>query len=110
MYEKGEHRIVVGSRLDAGECEQRLDFRCEDKSAGRRGVIERLDSQPIARAEQSPVRAIPDGEAEHAVESGEAGFAPLTVRLEQDLGIGPRSEPVPQRLELRAELAMVIDL
>src|SRR3989449_6230230 len=90
--------LVVGSRVHTGERKQRLDLRCKDERAGRHGIVEGLDAQSIAGAEQPAPRAVPDGEGKHAVEAGEAAFPPMAVGLQQHFGVGPGRDRKSTRL------------
>src|SRR5262249_39909486 len=53
---------------------------------------------------------VPERERPHAVEPLDAGVSPLAVRGEDHLGVGRAAEAVALRLELRAKLAVVVDL
>src|SRR5439155_26589361 len=108
--EKVDDRVVIGHGGEVRKREQRLDLGREQEVARRRGVVERLDSEPVARAEQAAQPAIPDGEREHALNAFETALAPPSVRLEQHLGIGARAEPAARPLQLAPQLAMVVDL
>ena len=110
MGQERDHGLVVGGGVEAGEREKRLDLRREDKGAGRHAVIEGLDPQAIPRAKQPPAHPIPNGEGEHPVEPGETILSPVAVGLQQDFRVGPRLERVAERLELRPQLEMVVDL
>ena len=54
--------------------------------------------------------AVPERERPHAVEALDAVVAPLLVGGEHDLGVGLRPEAVAVRLELSAQLDVVVDL
>ena len=73
-------------------------------------VVERLFPEPVARHEQTPLRIVPDGEGEHPGEALDARLAVDRVRVQDHLGVAPRSEPTPPGLELSAQLAEVVDL
>ena len=64
----------------------------------------------VAREEQPPPPAVPQGEREHAAEPREALDPVGGVGGQQHLGVRPRPEAVPARLELGAELPEVVDL
>src|SRR5439155_12951223 len=74
--EKVDDRVVIGHGGEVRKREQRLDLGREQEVARRRGVVERLDSEPVARAEQAAQPAIPDGEREHALNAFETALAP----------------------------------
>ena len=108
--EEPHHRRVVGCPVQFREREERLHLRGKNEGAGRRGVVEGLDAEPIARARQPPARAVPDGVGEHPLEMGEAIVAPVSIGLKQHLRVGPRSELVAQCFELGSQFHMVVDL
>ena len=108
--QEAHHGLVVGPRLQAGVGKQRFDLGGEDERPRGRGIIERLDPEAVAGAEQPAPRTVPHGEREHAVEPRETVLTPPPVGLQQHLGVGARGEAVPQRLELGAQLLMVVDL
>src|SRR5262245_825514 len=90
--------------------EERLRLRGEQEEMALMPVVERLLPQPIAREEQPAPRGVPDGEGEHASQSLDTGLAPRDVRLQDHLGVAPRAEGAPLRLERLPELAKVVDL
>src|SRR5438105_5395674 len=66
-------------------------------------VVERLDSEPVSRAEETLPSSIPQCERPHPIEPANAVVSPLAVRREHDLGVGRTPKPVPERLELGAK-------
>ena len=73
------------------------------------GVIQRLDAEPVAREKQRLRFAIPDGEGECAVQMLGAGIAPLGIGFEDDFGIAVGKKAVATRLQLDAQLRVVVD-
>ncbi len=73
-------------------------------------VVERLDAHPVARAEQPVARSVPDREREHAVQVPDAVVTPRPVRGEDHPRVGRAGELEALRLELGAQLHMVVDL
>lgn len=53
---------------------------------------------------------VPDGEREHAAQAVEHAFAPCQIAREQDFGVGVGLELPALRLELAAQIAVVVDL
>src|SRR5690606_13591891 len=94
--------------------EQRPELRREEqeRSLGARqlGVVERFDAEAIARDEHLALRSIVDGEGEHAAQLGEHALPPLAVGGEQPFGDRARAKGASARLELFAELDVVVDL
>ena len=56
------------------------------------GDVERLDAEVVAGQGEPTLLAVPDGQAEHAVEPVEGLGPPLGERLEHDLGVGVGGE------------------
>ena len=95
-------------RLTADQ--QGLDFGAERKRTVVLGVVERLDADAVSGEEQRPAASIPQGDAEHPAEVRERVLAPLLISVHDRLGIGIGVELVPVRGELRAQLAVVVNL
>ena len=77
---------------------------------GRGEDIERLDAERVACGKDRLLGCVPYNEGEHADETAEGGRAPLRQRSEQHLGIGLAAEEMSGRLELVAQLDVVVDL
>ena len=90
--------------------EDRLDLRREEKAPSVVEVVEGLDAEAVARAEELLCAAVPEGEAPHAVEALKAVLAPFFVGMEDDLGVAPAPEDVPSALERLRQLHVVVDL
>src|SRR5262245_45758730 len=110
MNQKSYRRVVVGFHLNAGKREQPFDLRSEDEMAFGRGVIERLDPQPVARAEETTAPPVPDRTSVHPLQSLQAIFAPMQIGLQQRFRIRAGFEAVPARFQLRPQFPEVVDL
>src|SRR5439155_875582 len=73
-------------------------------------IVEGLDAEAIPREAQRPMLRVPDGEGEHATQSLHRGRACLLVQVHDGFGVGGRPEPVPAPRQVRAQLAIVVDL
>ena len=93
-----------------GVPEEGLRLGREGEEAAPLPIVEGLLAQAVAREEQGPPRAVPEGEREHAAQALDARLAERGVRLEDHLGVALRPESPTARLELRPELAEVVDL
>lgn len=87
-----------------------LDFRPEDQIVAGLPVEERLLAKRIPGEEQLLLPFVPDRQGEHAVELLHAALALLLIQVDNDLGIAPRGEDVAARLQLSAQLPVVVDL
>ena len=73
--------------------------------------VERLLPEAVAREEEPAPHPVIDAEGEHAVEAARQLLAPGAIALQQHLGVGVAGEePVAARLELRAQLGVIVDL
>ena len=122
-FEEGLHLVVhpverqeVAHRRGPRDDAKRLR---EHERLGLRGERQRLlvplevkwlHAEAVARAEQLAARSVPQREREHAVEALEAARTPAPVGGEDHLGVAGAREPIPQRLELGAQLDVVVDL
>src|SRR5439155_7205062 len=111
--ELGKNRLV--ERRAWARRQDRLDLGSEQELARRDGVVERLDSEPIAGQQESLARAIPQGEGEHAPQALHAALPRLRVEMKYRLGIAPGAvvmaaclEPGPER-RVGVNLAVVDD-
>ncbi len=64
----------------------------------------------IARKKQATDLCVPEGKGEHAIEPTDAIQSPLFIRVNDDFGIGMRSEDVPVLLQLLTKLNEIVDL
>ena len=91
--------------------EQRLDLRREQEmSVRQQRVMQRLDAQAVAGKEQRLPIAVPQREREHAAEAVHAAFAPGFPGVHDHLGVAARVEAVTERLQLRYQRLVVVDL
>ena len=90
------------------ERQQGLDLGGKDEPIVDRRIVERLDAEPIASAEEALLLFIPNREGEHAAEVIDAVDAPLTIGLQNDFGIGMRSETLGP--EFDTQFDVVVDL
>ena len=90
--------------------EQRLGLGREAEIAAVRREEERPHSEAIPRQKELLALPIPDREREVAVQTLEEGRPPLLVRVGDHLRIRLRREAVAERLELLAQLDVVVDL
>ena len=119
-----EERFVQGAELEAqvlcqrpfvqlalvsGVLQDALDFRCENELALLLRVVEGLNAEVVARAEELVGGAVPNGECEHAAQAREGVFAPGQVAGEQHFGVGVGAERPAVCLKLGAQIAVVVD-
>src|SRR5690606_14475668 len=72
-------------------------------------VVERLDSEPIAREKQLAGVALDDGEGKHAVQPFDKVLAPGVVGLDEHLRVAGGKEAVSPIFERATELPVVVD-
>src|SRR5581483_9312229 len=82
----------------------------EREPVGVDAVVERLDAEAVARAEERTTVGVPDYERPHAVEAVDAPLAPFAIRGEDHLAVRARREGVAFREQLFAQLQVVVDL
>ena len=91
--------------------EQRLELRAEEQRVAELGVVERLLPEPVAREERARCRgSSQSANANMPFSRSTQRGAALLVEVDDHLGVGVRREAVAARLELRAQLAEVVDL
>jgi hypothetical protein len=71
-------------------------------------VVERLDAEAIAGAEERLAIVVPEDEGEHPAQALQARGSPLAVRVENDLGVRAGGEAI--AAQLLAQLEEVVDL
>ena len=78
-------RIAVHSLMELRMREEALDLAAEHQAAAifGLGVIKRLDTENIARAEQAILLLIPDNERVHAAQLVDDFLAPLLVAMQK---------------------------
>src|SRR5262249_49972285 len=101
-----DREAISGGEPDA------LDVAREVEPVAKIRIEERLLPQPVPRKEQPLARSIPESESEHPVQAGveEPLRSPFLVRMNDDLGVGPRSEAMPGSPELVSQVIEVVDL
>ncbi len=92
------------------ELEQGLRLGGEGEPPPRAHHVQRTDAEAVAREQEPPPPRVPEGEGELPLEALHAGVAEGLVGRDQHLRVGARPEPLPARLELGAELRVVVDL
>ena len=92
----------VPSSVRISEANRKMPFRLE--------VVKRLDAHRIASDEKAISPRIPDRKREHTAKFSEAMFAPTSVGLQGDFGVGFACEGDAFVLKLRPNFAKVIDL
>ena len=90
--------------------QETLDFRAEEKVAVVLIVIERLDAENIARAEQLLCGAVPDDEGIHAAQPLQHAGAPLLIAVQQHFAVRGGLERVTGVDQLAAQVLKVINL
>ena len=87
-----------------------LQLRGEENTLRRCRVVERLDAEAIARQGQRPRLAVPQREGKHADRAFDRGFdAPKRAGFQQHLGIGVAAHGMAGRLQLAADVAVIVD-
>ena len=76
----------------------------------RDGIVQRLLAEPVAVDEQTAPAVVPQRDGEHAVQPVDEVGPVLLVRVDDDLRVRRRPEPVALALELRAQVRVVVDL
>src|SRR5438105_2978919 len=99
-----------GAVEPAREARELLYFGGERDTLRRGEDIERLDAKGVARGEDRLRGGVPYDESEHADETAEGGLTPPHQGSQKHLRIGLGAEAMPGRLELLAQLDIVIDL
>ncbi len=105
-------RETCGVQLARAErmLEQRLELRAEEKRAPDVRVVERLLPEAVSREQQPPLRLVPEREREHPVQPLDAAWTEVLVEVDDHLGVRARREAVAACDEVRAQLAVVVDL
>src|SRR6476661_10416888 len=100
LLDEVAHRDRVRLEPDARCSSERTRLAREDEPAPVPVVVEGLDPESIAGAEELPGEAVPESERPHAVEALDTGLAPLLVGGEDDLGVRCAAEGPAGALEL----------
>ena len=116
---RGRHRIEGQKMMQRVKVQRRgyqpaaqhcLQLGSEQQTVVSLSPIERFDSQPVTRGEQTLSGRIPDKESEHAPQAVYAFFAPLRVRVQDNFGIALRAKVMPALLEFSADFREIVDL
>ena len=102
-------RDVVDAGVDAARREQRGQGGGEAQRAAGLGDVQRLDAEAVAGEHDAPAALLDQREGEHALEAVEHALAPRRPAVQQHLGVGGRAEARATRLELGAQLVVVVD-
>ena len=89
--------------------QETLDFRAKQKLPIFVVVVEGLDAENVARAEQLARLRIPNDEREHAAQLIKHAAAPFLVAVKDGFGVGMRGKRVTRRQQLFAKLLVVVD-
>ncbi len=91
--------------------EERLRLRGEHELAAREpDVTKRLLAQPVADQHEALAPAVPERDREHALDPLGEPETPLLVGVRDERGVARARDVVPERLELAAELRVVVEL
>ncbi len=91
--------------------QQGLGLRAEGQAAaGQLAVEERFLTHPVPGQDQPAEPAVPDRQREHAVQAADEIRALLLVEMDQALGVRRRPVAMPLRLQLPAQLQLVVQL
>ena len=102
-------RIERSVEVRAGH--DRLELRGEAEQAGLPVDEQRLDAEPITNEVEAALLGVPQGDGEHAGESPDRRLdTPSFDGGQHHLGVGVASKPASVRLQLAAQLLVVVDL
>ncbi len=108
--QKSGERIAIKLEAPIGQHLEGLQFRGENKTPILPSVVERLDAETVAHQGKPPLLPVPQRKGEHADETLDRRLhAPFGDGLDQHLGVGMSLETPPARLELRPQLAGIVD-
>src|SRR4051794_30771472 len=102
--------VEVDVPRNLGVLQNRLRLRSEPEVAASRRVEEWLLAAPVASAKEAPATHVPEGEGEHPAQAVHAVVAVVLVQMHDDLRVGVSREPMAARLQLVAQLHVVVDL
>ena len=110
VREKIRKRVRVEASGDSRNPEKRLRLGGERESPGQESVVERLDPDPVAREQESPVHLVPQRQGEHSLDTPE-GLRPFPAEQPvRDFPVALRDENFSAGLEFPPERAEVVDL
>lgn len=75
-----------------------------------KGIEERLDTESIARCEESAIALVPENERELTSQVMQTLAAEILVKVKGDFAIGPRAETVTAGLEIALDALVVVEL
>ena len=100
-----------GAAATSPEAKSALASRAEDDAAvGQRRVVQRAHAEAVAHQRQRARRGSHQRERELAVEAVQRGEPVALEQAQHDLGVARRAEALALRLELGAQLGVVVDL
>ena len=102
--------LAVEFLLEARVCQEGLDLATPDETTAFMLVVQRLDSEDIARKHQLLFLGIPDGDGEHAAQTFEHARSPGFIAMHDGLGVAVGLELVAHALKLGTQLLEVVDL
>src|SRR5215203_3166801 len=89
--------------------QERLDFRSKGEQTAVPEVVERLDSQPVARAKELLRVAVPDRKRKHSTELLHAIRAVLFVSVEDRFGVTAGDVAMAGGFQIDADIGMIED-
>src|SRR5207248_1575191 len=101
--------LQVKTTWNKSGAEQGADFRPEEEQLGRRVVIERFYTQPVACEKKPFLPRIPHRKCKHPGETLETRLAPVSIGFEEHLGIAMGAKPMSEFLKFAAEDLEVVD-
>ncbi len=107
--QEGQHHLIVRLRHLRQRGENRPYFRAEKQRGALPGIMERLESQSIARTEQGARPPIPEGKGEVAVKLGHRLAAPAHVGREHKLRVSSFPQARALHLEVAAEVGTIVE-
>src|SRR6185503_19698991 len=104
-------RVVVEFGSDLARFQKSFDLRREADYAiiGKR-VVQRLDSQSIARKNKPSPRRVPNRKREHSSKLLDRAWAVFFVKMNDSFGVAGCLILMAARFEIRPQISMVIDL
>ncbi len=102
--------VRVEARLDFAGGEQRFDFRGEQQPFLHTSVIQRLDAHMVARQQDRLRHGVVEGKGENAVNLRQNRLAINNQQPEQRFGVRVAAKTDASRLQLRAEVGVIVEL
>ncbi|HMJ54924.1 MAG TPA: hypothetical protein VK540_22765, partial [Polyangiaceae bacterium] len=106
--EKGQS-VLIDFRRES-RCDQCLDLGAEAELTRSPCIKERLLAGAISREKKPSSWIVPDTQRKHPIKARNDAFAPCPVSLDDDFSVGTGPKGVAARLELAAELMVIVDL